>query len=73
MSGSDTDDQPGVYGTQGIAAASNVPGGRENAVSWTDSKGNFWLFGGYGYDSAGSLCYMNDLGSSIPRPSSGPG
>ena len=49
----DTDDQPGVYGTQGIAAASNVPGGRENAVSWTDSKGNLWLFGGNNEHKAG--------------------
>ena len=31
----------------------NVPGARY-AVSWTDSNGNFWLFGGYGYDSAGT-------------------
>jgi len=36
----------GVYGTQGVAAASNVPGARMGAVSWTDLSGNLWLFGG---------------------------
>jgi N-acetylneuraminic acid mutarotase len=35
-----------VYGTRGVAAASNRPGARANSVCWTDSKGNFWLFGG---------------------------
>jgi len=47
MGGSSTANQIGVYGTLGTASSSNVPGGRSNSVSWTDSKGNFWLFGGY--------------------------
>jgi N-acetylneuraminic acid mutarotase len=51
----------GVYGTQGVASASNAPGDRTAAVSWTDSSGNFWLFGGYGYDSTGALGQLNDL------------
>ena len=41
----------GNYGTQGTAAAGNVPGARHDAVTWTDASGNFWLFGGNGYDS----------------------
>lgn len=53
--------EPGVYGAQGTAAPSNVPGSREYAVSWTDNNGNFWLFGGYGYDSKGTLSNLNDL------------
>ena len=24
-----------------------------NPVTWTDASGNFWLFGGYGYDGSG--------------------
>jgi len=36
----------GVYGTQGVAAASNMPGARWRAVGWTDSNGDFWLFAG---------------------------
>ena len=51
----------GVYGAMGTPASVNIPGGREGAVSWKDSKGNFWLFGGYGLDSNGTLCYLNDL------------
>jgi N-acetylneuraminic acid mutarotase len=54
-------DDKGVYGTQGMAASSNVPGVRSLAVSWTDVRGNFWLFGGYGIDSTGKGGYLNDL------------
>jgi N-acetylneuraminic acid mutarotase len=52
---------PGVYGTLGTPAAGNLPGGRENASSATDGNGNFWLFGGNGYDSAGACGILNDL------------
>jgi hypothetical protein len=48
VSGDDTPNQPGVYGTEGTPAPANVPGARANAVSWTDTSGNFWLFGGSG-------------------------
>jgi N-acetylneuraminic acid mutarotase len=61
MGGSNTTDEPGVYGSLGKPATTNIPGSREYAVSWTDSKGNFWLFGGYGFDSVGMLGYLNDL------------
>jgi hypothetical protein len=44
--GSDTGGQQGIYGTLGAAAQGNVPGSRINGVSWTDRKGNLWLFGG---------------------------
>jgi N-acetylneuraminic acid mutarotase len=61
VSGSNLGRQSGVYGVQGIAASGNVPGARESAVSWTDAAGDFWLFGGLGYDSAGSMGELNDL------------
>jgi hypothetical protein len=61
MSGANTTNQPGTYGTQGTAAVGNVPGAREEAVSWTDASGNFWLFGGNGYDSNGTYGFLNDL------------
>jgi N-acetylneuraminic acid mutarotase len=51
--------QPGVYGTLGTPAAGNVPGGRYGASSWTDSSGNFWLFGGNGYTSGDDLWKFN--------------
>jgi Galactose oxidase, central domain len=53
--------QPANYGVLGTAAASNQPGERSDAASWIDSAGNFWLFGGFGYDSTGTLGYLNDL------------
>jgi N-acetylneuraminic acid mutarotase len=53
--------QSGVYGTLGTPAAGNIPGGRDSAVSWTDSSGNLWLFGGYGFDANGNKGYLNDL------------
>lgn len=71
---------PGIYGVKGIAAASNLPGRRDSATTWTDSSGAFWLFGGLGYDSSGIVGDLNDLwrynngewtwvsGSSISEP-----
>jgi hypothetical protein len=61
MSGSNTHNQKGVYGTLGTPAAGNVPGSREAAISWTDSSGNGWLFGGDGNDSAGNAGFLDDL------------
>jgi N-acetylneuraminic acid mutarotase len=61
MSGSTLTDQRGTYGTQGTAAASNIPGSRDGVVGWTDTSGNFWLFGGFGYDSTGTSGSLNDL------------
>lgn len=61
VSGGNGDNASGVYGTQATAAAGNVPGGRNSVASWIDSSGNLWLFGGYGYDSTGSVGKLNDL------------
>jgi N-acetylneuraminic acid mutarotase len=52
---------PGVYGTLGVAGATNVPGGRYYAVSWTDKQGNLWLFGGEGEDAVENYGILNDL------------
>ena len=53
--------QPGTYGVRGTASATNVPGARVLGMTWTDSAGNMWLFGGYGVDSAGTTGSLNDL------------
>jgi N-acetylneuraminic acid mutarotase len=66
MSGSNSMNQSGVYGTKGLPAASNVPGARQNAVSWTDSSGNLWLFSGYGFDANGNQDLLNDLWKYTP-------
>lgn len=51
----------GSYGTLGVPAAGNVPGGRQTALEWTDGAGDFWVFGGYGLDSRTTFGYLNDL------------
>ena len=47
-------DQPGIYGTQGIPSPTNNPGGRMHGpMSWVDTSGNLWMFGGDGLGSIG--------------------
>jgi len=53
MSGSNTTNEKGVYGSSN--SPTNVPGARSGAVGWYDRfTKEMWLFGGYGYDSSGS-------------------
>lgn len=59
--GARTINASGVYGTLGAASASNLPGARYAGSSWTDSSGNFWLFGGLGYSNTGTSGYLSDL------------
>jgi N-acetylneuraminic acid mutarotase len=66
MSGGNSPNQPPVYGTLGVPAAGNVPGGRYLAVSWTDSSGNLWLFGGQDCYTAGGCNQRNDLWEYAP-------
>jgi hypothetical protein len=61
MGGSSVTNQQGIYGTQGVAAASNVPGARFAAYNWIDASGQLWLFGGVAYDSIATSGSMNDL------------
>jgi len=47
MKGSTIGNQPGIYGTQGVANPSNNPGSRfECVATWTDNNNDLWLFGG---------------------------
>jgi hypothetical protein len=51
MSGTNTPNDPGSYGVQGIPSALNHPPSRAlGAASWIDRNGNFWFFGGRSYD-----------------------
>lgn len=59
--GSNVVNVKGVYGTLGAPATANIPGSRQGAAGWVDAAGNRWLFGGYGYDAAGTLGFLNDL------------
>jgi hypothetical protein len=55
----------GSYGTLGTGSGTTAPGGRQHAVLWADLSGNIWLFGGFGFDSAGTGspdgAILNDL------------
>ncbi|MEE9936107.1 MAG: galactose oxidase [Deltaproteobacteria bacterium] len=61
VSGSNVGFEIGIYGTKGSEASNNVPGAREEAVSWIDSSDNLWLFGGLGCDSKMCGGLLNDL------------
>ena len=61
VNGSNTSYQTGVYGTQGVASATNQPGSRDEMAMWTDAFGNFWIFGGEGLDGAGTSEDLADL------------
>jgi hypothetical protein len=61
VSGASQVNQPGTYGVQGASVSGNIPGSRQLAISWADSSGNFWLFGGNGMDSASQAGLLNDF------------
>lgn len=41
----------GSNGTNSAATIANQPTARYGHASWVDSVGNFWIFGGFGYQS----------------------
>jgi hypothetical protein len=43
-----------------MPSTGNIPGAHGGA-SWTDSKGNLWLFGSNGTDAIGKWGYLDDL------------
>lgn len=66
-----------VYGTMGVANASNTPGSQNRGITWCDAAGNLWLYGGYG-TTATSYGYLSDLWKYVPSTNnwtwiSGPG
>jgi N-acetylneuraminic acid mutarotase len=73
-----------IYGTLG--AFGGYPGSRANGTGWTDSNGNLWMFGGWGFGAGGAPGYLDDLwefnpslgewawvggGTTTPAPTSG--
>ena len=57
---------PGTYTSLGAASTSNLPGARYGSVGWVDNAGEFWLFGGDGYDSSSGVGDLNDLWRYVP-------
>jgi len=53
VSGSNTINQPGIYGEKGISSRDNHPGARRYALGWYDGLNQeFWLFSGQGYGNS---------------------
>jgi len=48
IGGSTTPNLAAVYGSYQVSSPLNFPGGRFGAISWSDTAGNFWMFGGFG-------------------------
>ncbi|MFX1276261.1 MAG: kelch repeat-containing protein [Promethearchaeota archaeon] len=61
VSGNNTYNAYGVYGTKGVPDPVNYPGSRTDSISWIDSDDNFWLYGGVGYSESGKDGYLRDL------------
>jgi gliding motility-associated-like protein len=62
MKGASTAGSAGVYGVQGVPSPANYPSGRSYApISWTDANGDFWLYGGVGFDINGTQGNLQDL------------
>jgi len=65
--GDNVSDNPGIYGTFGVPAATNKPGARMQSFNWTGIDGKLWLMGGYGIGTSITINdFMNDLWSYIP-------
>lgn len=62
INGDNQPSQTSITGTQGVSHPQNKPGSRWGASSFTDTEGNFWLFGGGGYSTSPSTPgRLNDL------------
>jgi N-acetylneuraminic acid mutarotase len=68
ISGPSTGNYAGGYVSKGTPSTSNSPRARGGAYAsgsasaWVDAAGNFWIFGGYAYNKAGTtLQQLNDL------------
>ena len=48
MTGSNDSNLGGIYNARIADNKDQFPAGRYSSISWTDTSGNFWLFGGGG-------------------------
>jgi hypothetical protein len=58
--------ETGLYGNLGVPDPGNIPGSRVDAATWMDAHGNFWLWGGSGFDAAGNSGILNDMWEYVP-------
>jgi hypothetical protein len=57
------------YGSEYLPNSWNYPGSRASGSAFIDAHGNFWLFGGEGYDLAGNYGELNDVWEFTAQPS----
>ena len=62
VSGADTVNKSGFYGTKGVASINNTPGSRWKAMAWSNKYGKQMLFGGTGLNNSdnNTPMYFND-------------
>ena len=61
VKGSSTINNRGNYNPKFFGNSATTPGARFGQASWIDNSGNFFVFGGYGFDGNGNLKLLNDL------------
>ncbi len=62
VKGPSTANNPGVYGTKGVASPANYPGSRyQGMFTWTGANGDLWLYGGLGNGPTNAVGFLNDL------------
>lgn len=61
VSGDNSNNTNGVYGSKGQTSPTSKPGARSGANSWLDNAGNFYAFGGLGNSQSSSNVFLNDL------------
>ncbi|MEO6831339.1 MAG: kelch repeat-containing protein, partial [Chitinophagaceae bacterium] len=62
----------GDFGTKGVAAATNEPPARYQACFWTDTAGNFWVFGGVIPSGQGNDLWKYDVATNMWTWMNGP-
>lgn len=60
LNGTTVKNTPGNYGTKGVAAATNSPGGRYSPASWVFND-KYYVYGGFGYAASGAPGHLSDL------------
>ena len=68
VSGTNIVNDPGVYGTMGLPAPTNMPPARGGQGQWVDNNYNLWIFGGLAI-SGFTIGYFNDLWRFVPDTS----
>jgi gliding motility-associated-like protein len=59
VKGSSVVGQNGNYTSQGSSSPDSYPGSRSGAITWTDTEGNLWLYGGTGMVSNFVVTYSD--------------